>query len=70
MNPAHSYISLKKINFDGRNINEKKDLNENITDNIKDYKSPILLVDLPEDQMNLFFQRKNSQNYISTPSEK
>ena len=70
MNPAHSYISLKKVNFDGRNINEKKDLNENITDNIKDYKSPILLVDLPEDQMNLFFQRKNSQNYISTPSEK
>ena len=69
MNPVRSCVSLKKINLDGKN-KTKKETNEKIIDNIQDYKSPVLLVDLPEDQMNLFFQRKNSQNYISTPSEK
>ena len=57
-NPVRSYISLKKINLD-KKYTTKKEANEKITDNIKNYESPILLVDLPEDQMNLFFQRKN-----------
>ena len=65
MIPVRSYISLEKNKLDKEGIG-----NEKITVNIKDYNSPILLVDLPEEQMNLFFKRRNSQNHISTSSEK
>ena len=65
MIPVRSYISLEKNKLGKEGIG-----NEKITVNIKDYNSPILLVDLPEEQMNLFFKRRNSQNHISTSSEK
>jgi hypothetical protein len=65
MIPVRAYISLEKNKLDKEGIR-----NEKITDNIKDYNSPILLVDLPEEQMNLFFKRRNSQNHISASSEK
>ena len=51
--PLHSYFSLKKTN------NKKKSITG---DENKEYESPILLVDLPESQMNLFFGKKNSNN--------
>ena len=55
--PVRSYISLKKpINKDETN----KEIKENA-----EYESPILLVDLPENQMNLFFRRKNAHNITS-----
>jgi len=54
--PVRSYISLKKP------IN--KETNKEIKEN-DEYESPILLVDLPENQMNLFFRRKNSHNITS-----
>ena len=60
--PIGSYISLKKqINKD----ETKKEINEN-----KEYESPILLVDLPEPMMNLFFRRKNIHNYNSLSEDK
>ena len=54
--PVRSYISLKKP------IN--KETNKEIKENAE-YESPILLVDLPENQMNLFFRRKNAHNITS-----
>ena len=55
--PTRSYISLIKSKNKEEPINE---INEN-----QEYESPILLVDLPESKMNLFFKRKNSHNYNS-----
>ena len=62
LNPVRLYISFKQLRLEQKN--KKGESCEKIYENIKDYKSPILLVDLPEDQMNLFFNRKSS------PSEK
>ena len=59
--PIESYISKKKP----MNKNEtEKDTDEN-----KEFESPILLVDLPESKMNLYFRRKN-HNYNSLSHEK
>ena len=60
--PTHSYISLKKY------IN-KKESSQGISENLK-YDSPILLVDLPESQMNLFFNRNNNYQYNSLSEDK
>ena len=60
--PTRSYISLKN------SLNKEettKEINEN-----KGFESPILLVDLPEPQMNLFFKRQNSHNYNSLSHDK
>ena len=51
---------MKKTN------NKKKSITG---DENKEYESPILLVDLPESQMNLFFGKKNSNNYSSFAPE-
>ena len=60
--PISSYVSLKKpIN----NEESKKEINFN-----KEYESPILLVDLPETQMNLFFRSRNIHNFNSLSQEK
>ena len=62
LNPVLLYISLKKLKLEKKN--KKSESNGEIYENKKDYKSPILLVDLPRDKINLFFNRKSS------PSEK
>ena len=49
--PIDSYISIKKP-IDKNEVGKEIDENQ-------EYDSPILLVDLPESKMNLFFRRKN-----------
>ena len=51
--PLKSYVSLKKLN--------SKKISKTIDENPQ-FKSPILLVDLPESQMNLFFHKKHYSN--------
>ena len=48
--PLKSYVSLKKFN--------SKKISKTIDENPQ-FKSPILLVDLPESQMNLFFHKNH-----------
>ena len=60
--PIDSYISIKKPI-------EKNEVGKEIDEN-QEYDSPILLVDLPESKMNLFFRRKNNHDYNSLSHEK
>ena len=63
-NSIKSYTSLKKPKNKGETKNEIKENSES------EYESPILLVDLPESQMNLFFRRKNIRNVTSLTKDK